>query len=178
MKFCDWGIIITSGKIIHDITVINEQFKFNPYIKSLCGIINCNYINTLLIDFDKNGPSKLNPFPVLDPSRISGLNLDHPIMKELLKIPQDRLDLVLQELEIDDEKRIKMCCVAFKEFFLNANIDNDDIWHICAHNQQVLKRIHDKLPQWENRLARKIAYQVNQYAKKQSLPTAKYTDGP
>ena len=80
--------------------------------------------------------------------------------------------------EIDDEKRIRMCCVAFKEFFLNANIDNDDIWHICAHNQQVLKRIHNKLPQWENRLARKIAYQVNQYAKKQSLPTAKYTDGP
>lgn len=102
-KFCDWGIIITSGKIIHDITVINDQFKFNPYIKSLCGIINCNYINTLLIDFDKNGPSKLNPFPVLDPSRISGLNLDHPFVKELLKIPQDRLDLVLQELEIDDE---------------------------------------------------------------------------
>ena len=103
MKFCDWGILITSGKIIHDITVINEQFKFNPYIKSLCGIINCNYINTLLIDFDKNGSSKLNPFPILDPSRISGLNLDHPFMKELLKIPKDRLDLVLQELEIDDE---------------------------------------------------------------------------
>lgn len=103
MKFCDWGILITSGKIIHDITVMNEQFKFNPYMKSLCGIINCNYINTLLIDYDKNGPSKLNPFPILDPSRISGLNLDHPFMKELLKIPKDRLDLVLQELEVDDE---------------------------------------------------------------------------
>ena len=105
----------------------------------------------------------------------------HHFLKRLRKMGFKTFSPLIDESydnEIDDEKRIQMCCVAFKEFYLNTNIDNNDIWHICAHNQQVLKRIQDKLPQWENRLARKIAYQVNQYAKKQSLPTAKYTDGP
>ena len=103
MKYCDWGILITSNKVIHDISCLNEQFKFNPYMKSLSGMIHSTYINKLLRDYDKNGASKLNPFPILDPSRVGGLNYDHPFMKELIKIPKDRLDLVLQELEVTDD---------------------------------------------------------------------------
>ena len=103
MKYCDWGILITSNKVIHDISCLNEQFKFNPYMKSLSGMIHSSYINKLLMDYDNNGASKLNPFPILDPSRIGGLNYDHPFMKELIKIPKDRLDLVLQELEVTDD---------------------------------------------------------------------------
>ena len=103
MKYCDGGILITSNKVIHDITSINEQFKFNPHMKSLFGIIHSDYINKLLLDYDKNGPSKLNPFPILDPSRVNGINYDHPFIKELIKIPKDRLDLILQELEVEDD---------------------------------------------------------------------------
>ena len=64
---------------------IKEQFKFNPYMKSLSGMIHSTYINKLLRDYDKNGASKLNPFPILDPSRVGGLNYDHPFMQELIK---------------------------------------------------------------------------------------------
>lgn len=103
IKFCDWGILITSNKVIHDITCLNEQFKFNPHMKSLSGMIHSTYINKLLRDYDRNGASKLNPFPILDPSRVGGLNYDHPFMQELIKIPMDRLDLVLQELEATDD---------------------------------------------------------------------------
>ena len=103
MKFCDWGILVTSNKVIHDITCLNEQFKFNPHMKSLTGMIHSTYINKLLRDYDINGASKLNPFPILDPSRVGGLNYDHPFMQELVKIPMDRLDLVLQELEATDD---------------------------------------------------------------------------
>ena len=103
MKYCDWGIVISSGKVIHDITSINPQFKFNPHMKSIYGAVHSNYINKLLFDFDKNGASKKNPFPILDPSRVGGLNYNHPFMKELLKIPEDRLNLILQELEIDED---------------------------------------------------------------------------
>ena len=103
IKFCDWGVLITSNKVIHDITCLNEQFKFNPHMKTLSGMIHSTYINKLLIDYDKNGASVLNPFPILDPSRVGGLNYDHPFMKELVKIPMDRLDLILQELEATDD---------------------------------------------------------------------------
>ncbi len=103
MKYCDWGLLISSGKVIHDVTCINQQYKFNPHMKSLFGIVHSNYINKLLIDYDKNGASKKNPFPILDPSRVGGLNYEHPFLKEMLKIPEDRLNLILQELEVDDE---------------------------------------------------------------------------
>ena len=103
MKYCDWGFLVTSNKVIHDITTVNPQFKFNPHMKTLFGIIHSDYINKLLIDYDKIGPTKLNPFPILDPSRVGGLNYDHPFLKELIKIPNDRLDLILQELEVEDD---------------------------------------------------------------------------
>lgn len=102
-KYCDWGILMTSNKVIHDITELNPQFKFNPHMKTIYGIIHSTYINKLLIDYDKKGPTKLNPFPILDPSRVGGINFNHPFMKELIKIPTDRLNLILQDLEAVDE---------------------------------------------------------------------------
>tara|TARA_B100000886_G_scaffold64438_1_gene40254 strand:+ start:2706 stop:5375 length:2670 start_codon:yes stop_codon:yes gene_type:complete len=124
-KYCDWGLLINSGKVIHDTTVINPQFKFNPHMKTLFGVIHCDYINKLLIDYDKNGASKKNPFPILDPSRVGGLNYDHPFMKELLKIPEDRLNLILQELEVDDDNEYVFYNKEINEIINKLNTTGD-----------------------------------------------------
>lgn len=125
MKYCDWGILITSNKVIHDISTINPQFKFNPYMKTLFGVIHCDYINKLLVDYDENGSSKLNPFPILDPSRVGGLNYDHPFLKELIKIPNDRLDLILQELEVDEDNEYVFLNNELMDIINQLNITGD-----------------------------------------------------
>lgn len=125
MKYCDWGILITSNKVIHDISTINPQFKFNPHMKTLFGIIHCDYINKLLVDYDNNGSSKLNPFPILDPSRVGGLNYDHPFLKELIKIPNDRLDLILQELEVDEDNEYVFLNNELMDIINQLNITGD-----------------------------------------------------
>lgn len=125
MKYCDWGILITSNKVIHDISTINPQFKFNPHMKTLFGVIHCDYINKLLVDYDNNGSSKLNPFPILDPSRVGGLNYDHPFLKELIKIPNDRLDLILQELEVDEDNEYVFLNNELMDIINQLNITGD-----------------------------------------------------
>ena len=125
IKFSDWGILVTSNKVIHDITCLNEQFKFNPHMKSLSGMIHSTYINKLLIDYDKNGASKLNPFPILDPSRVKGLNYEHPFIQELTKIPTDRLDLVLQELEATDDNEYVFFNNELMDIINKLNITGD-----------------------------------------------------
>ena len=94
-------------------------------MKTLFGVIHCDYINKLLIDYDKNGASKKNPFPILDPSRVGGLNYDHPFMKELLKIPEDRLNLILQELEVDDDNEYVFYNKEINEIINKLNTTGD-----------------------------------------------------
>ena len=54
-KYNDWGILISSQKVIHDNTTFNSKNTFNPNMKKLFGIIHCDYLNQLLHDYDKNG---------------------------------------------------------------------------------------------------------------------------
>jgi len=140
MKYCDWGFLITSNKVIHDITSVNSQFKFNPYMKTLFGIIHSDYINKLLLDYDKMGPSKLNPFPILDPSRVGGLNYDHPFLKELIKIPNDRLDLILQELEVDDDNEYVFFNNELMDIINQLNVTGDKF----MESNELMKFVENK----------------------------------
>ena len=148
IKYCDWGILITSGKVIHDITCLNNQFKYDNNMKTLFGIIHCDYINKLLLDYDKNGASKLNPFPILDPSRIGGLKYEHPFMKELIKIPLDRLTFILQELETEDEKEYTFCNKEITDIINTLNttgekfIESNNLMHFIENkNSQLIRGI-------------------------------------
>ena len=140
MKYNDWGILITSNKVIHDITSINPQFKFNPYMKTLFGVIHSDYINKLLVDYDINGSSTLNPFPILDPSRISGLNYDHPFLKELIKIPKDRLDLILQELEASEDNEYVFFNNELMDIINQLNITGDKF----MESNELMKFVENK----------------------------------
>jgi hypothetical protein len=95
--FSNYGILITSNKTIHDISCLDTQNNYYSDMKKMFGIINTSYINKLMFDFDKFGPTLNNPAPIVDPSRMNGLNTKHPFYKELIKIPNDRIRLLLEE---------------------------------------------------------------------------------
>lgn len=104
-KFSDYGIMITSDKAIHDISCLDNQNTHYDGMKKLFGVINTSYINKLMYDFDRLGPTEKNPSPIIDPSRMNGINTKHPFYKELIKIPNDRIRLILEEgTEFETEK--------------------------------------------------------------------------
>ena len=95
--FNDYGVLFCSGKAIHTISCLDHQNKHYSDMKRLYGVISTSYINKLMYDFDSDGPTLINPSPIIDPSRVNGLNIKHPFYEELIKIPNDRIRLFLEE---------------------------------------------------------------------------------
>ena len=154
-KYNDWGILISSQKVIHDNTTFNSKNTFNPNMKKLFGIIHCDYLNQLLHDYDKNGSTKRNPFPILDPSRVGGINFKHPFMKRLNKIPIDRLRLVLESFDQNEENNIEIGDLSDLVGKLNLSIDTfikskEVLEFVPDKNSKLIKAIESDRGKWIN----------------------------
>ena len=93
-----FGFLLKDKTSIYEISTIDSRFRWNPYMNWVFGYLECDYIHQLLIDYDRHGSTTQNPMPVIDPSRLTGLNKEHPFVKALLSIPNVRLDQILVEL--------------------------------------------------------------------------------
>ena len=105
----EFGFLIKDCTSIYEISTFDKRFRWDPYMPYLYGFLYCDKIHELLIDYDKNGVSPMNPFPIVDPSRLTGLNEAHPFIINLFSIPLVRLDNILRELNKSiSEKSITM----------------------------------------------------------------------
>ena len=93
-----FGFLIKDSVTIYEVNTIDSKYRWNPYINFLYGYLECDAIRSYLQDYDKNGPSAKNPYPIIDPSRLTGVNNQHPLIKNMYSIPLVRLDLILREL--------------------------------------------------------------------------------
>ena len=94
----EYGILISSGNAIHEVSTLSGDIRYHPMMSSLTGSLTCSYINDLMYDFDQNGESTKNPFPIIDHSRTYGLNKKHPFVKALFKRPLSIIRFILQDL--------------------------------------------------------------------------------
>lgn len=95
----EFGFLIKSGKAVHEVSTLDDRFRWHPYIDRVYGFLQCDHINQLLYDMDENGPTTENPTTIIDPSRFTGLNRDHPFSQALFSIPLVRLDFILRQLD-------------------------------------------------------------------------------
>jgi hypothetical protein len=93
-----FGFLTKDNASVYEVTTIDDRFRWNPYITSVYGYLKCPYISTLLHEYDASGSSALNPMPIIDPSRLTGVNKSHPFIESMLSIPKVRLDQILREL--------------------------------------------------------------------------------
>lgn len=94
----EFGFLIKDLSSIYEVSTIDSKFRWNPYMNYIYGYIKCDAIKQLLIDYDINGTSDANPYPIIDPSRLTGVNKIHPFITNLFTIPLTRIDLILREL--------------------------------------------------------------------------------
>ncbi len=94
----EFGFLIKDDTSIYEINTINDRFRWNPYINYIYGYVKSNSIKKYLLDYDVNGSSTNNPYPIIDPSRLTGVNKMHPLIINMLSIPNVRIDLILREL--------------------------------------------------------------------------------
>ena len=94
----EFGFLIKDSTTVYEVNTIAEKYRWNPYINYIHGYLSCDGIKEYLMDYDTNGPTEMNPYPIIDPSRLTGVNKEHPFITNLLSIPLVRLDLILREL--------------------------------------------------------------------------------
>jgi hypothetical protein len=94
----EFGFLIKDGSTIFEVSTLDDRFRWNPYMNSLYGFLSSDSIKRLLLEYDMNGPTIENPYPIIDPSRTTGINKIHPFIKAMIALPLARLDLILREL--------------------------------------------------------------------------------
>lgn len=112
-RFSENGFLIKSFNTIYENSSLNNRFIFrHPKFFMLTGTLECDHLNTLLKDYETNGPSERNPIPIIDTSRLSGLNRNHPFTKHLLRLPQERVIHILSELQYETDESNKKINIA------------------------------------------------------------------
>lgn len=94
----EFGFLIKDANTVYETNTIDGKYRWNPYINYLYGYIYSDAIKKYLMDFDVNGASEKNPYPIIDPSRLTGVNKLHPVIKAIYSIPLVRIDAILREL--------------------------------------------------------------------------------
>lgn len=118
------GILIKSGAAIHDCTYF--QLESEPYSWRFSGELVCDYIDTLVREYDdieENSTQPVhpanNPILLLDPDR-DGLVDDHPFSQTLKQISRQLLRSYINKLkETEAEPRRKVT-----DDYLNKKLDN------------------------------------------------------
>lgn len=94
----EFGFLIKDDTSVYEVSTIDNKYRWNPYMNYIYGYLQTNAIRKYLLDYDTNGSSISNPFPIIDPSRISGVNKQHPLIINLFSIATVRIDSILRNL--------------------------------------------------------------------------------
>ena len=97
------GILVSSVNAIHEVSTLYNDVRNHPYMSHIRGRLDCDHINKLMYDYDANPDDITNPFPVIDHSRLNGLDRSHPFTKALFRLPHKQLKYILQDLYNDGE---------------------------------------------------------------------------
>jgi hypothetical protein len=117
-SYMEHGILVSSGNAIHEVSTLYNDIRSHPYIRYIFGRLHCDHINQLMYDFENNPDNVANPHPVIDHSRLNGLDRSHPFTKALYRIPHQQIKYVLQDLyenEVVDSKFSEDISSLFKD---------------------------------------------------------------
>jgi hypothetical protein len=136
-KYMNFGILVSTSTAIHMNTTLYPQLRYHPYINHVYGRIECEYITDLIKQLDLP-PSEYdtvkNPYTIIDPNRLAGLNRNHPFTKALYKIPYERLQFVLETMEIENNSGNDINFSAINDIFNNLDIEFDLIYFTTIPN--------------------------------------------
>lgn len=151
----EFGFLIKDDTAVYEVNTIDNRFRWNPYINYLYGYVKTNAIRKYLLDYDINGSSEKNPYPIIDPSRVSGINKMHPLVKSIYSILLVRIDAILRELN----NSISAKTVTIEDV-------NDLLDELSKYGLDIIQTNDVKvnfMPSYDNKLAKAIQDQRAKY---------------
>lgn len=144
----EFGFLIKDSTSVYEINTIDDKYRWNPYINYLYGSLYSDSINKYLKEFDEMGPSDKNPYPVIDPSRLTGVNKLHPLIIQMYTIPLLRLDQILRDLN----KSISSKAVTIED--MNEILDELSLYSLNIIKQEDIQV--NFLPTYDGQLIKAI----------------------
>lgn len=123
------GFLVSSGISIHDILSFEKDFRNDPNLKYLFGSIHSDTINELLRSFDISANDPKNPFLIINPDRVSGLNRKHPFIIRMMRFigPKIREVLALMSLTTEVETVDVLDMTAFSSLAKSLELSSSRI---------------------------------------------------
>lgn len=107
LKGRSYGVVVASGpRINHDVTLFNPALESDESVHYVYGRLECPYIMELMRDLDVHAATTQNPFTVLDPSRQTGVNVDHPFIKEMFSVAGVHFQFYVNGVQDDLDKNV------------------------------------------------------------------------
>ena len=111
-RFRKSGLVIKGRRAIHECSLLQPSFEKDEYAKRYFGRIECDYIDTLLNDYDNKREkgeehSIENPILLIDPNRQYGLERKHPFTKALLDVPTQKLKEFIDKDRASELKNVR-----------------------------------------------------------------------
>lgn len=126
--FREYGVLISTEHAIHDITTFYRDVESNPMLYHVYGRLECDYVDTLMREFDQNVANPNNTFPIVSHAR-TGLDRDHPFLKDLYRLPYNQLKCVLEDML---QNKIQESDLLFdlESIFQNLEFRGENIWDL------------------------------------------------
>jgi hypothetical protein len=121
-EFREYGVIIKSKYAVHEITGFYSDIEHK--CRKIIGEIKCDYIDTLMSEYDSGNRSEHNAIPVVTSDRI-GLNRYHPFTKALFKMGHAILSTIIVKMysvELDNNS----FTMNMSEILENLNTEESD----------------------------------------------------
>lgn len=174
----EFGFLIKDSATVYEVGTVDDRFRWDPYMPYIFGYIKCDRIGQLLREYDKFGPTGLNPMPIIDPSRLSGVNKEHPFIISLLSIPKVRVDQVLRDLNTSiSSKSISLAEMndlfnELEKYGLNF-IESEDVKmkFVPTYDRELAKAIEDDRMKF---VTSEVNYMLNANYSMQQTETDKY----
>jgi len=153
----EFGFLIKSSATIYESSMIENRFRWSPHVNLIYGYLKCDYIAKLLLDYDKGEQNEKNPSPIIDPSRVNGLNEDHPFVERLLRIPKLRLDKMLRDLNQEVSRssitlnEVNQLLDELANYGVNIlETEEIKVTFIPSYDEELFKAIQDDRAQYVN----------------------------
>lgn len=135
------GCFISYSGVIIDRTMFHRSLDTIPISRRIFGTLKCDFIFKVMMRYDTGDLNPLNTLPLIEPSRLTGLNRHHPFTNSLIHVPREHTRYIIEDLDSKESS-----------FNKNSSIKIDDLFGLLGNwHSAILYEMQDFLYAYQKR---------------------------
>ena len=111
------GCFISYNGVIIDRTMFHRSLETIPVSRRIFGTLKCDFIFKVMMRYDAGDTNTLNTLPLIEPSRLTGLNRHHPFTNSLMHVPREHTRFIIEDLDSKESSFNKESSIKIDDLF-------------------------------------------------------------